>query len=348
MQRTTKVAAALAAAFTLGACVDGATPKARVTEPEVLADFVSVSASCTNSAFSGYRRNALDYSSLRNDPVGDLVSTLGKATTDAARKTAAMNVLARLDEIRSTGLAKLPIDGAKAAVAAIGCGRLLTTGIPTDAQMASAMDLGPDGGVFEVVGGPGDTRTGAAIAPGAATKWGAEPYLANASLASVNRISDWATAFPTERVLLYAFRIPNLTGFEGIPLDPSSVVFDMSTAPLIDPVANTVNIFVCAGDDFSRIQSRQFIMTPWEPRYCQGAAPLASQNASEGFGSKLLAWITPKPAYASMLLIGTGGVKSGWSPKGLVRPAVNSFVLELVTPMQDASLSTNGGSFDAR
>ena len=174
MQRKMNVAVAIATALAVAACADGAASKARVTEPEVSADFVSVAVSCTNSAYSSYKRSAGDYSSQRNDPVVTLFGVLQKATTTSARKQAALDILARLDVIRSTGLAKSSLDGGKAAVAAIGCGELGTP--PSDALMASAMDLGPDGGVFKMVGGSGDVGTAAVVAAGATPAWGAEPY----------------------------------------------------------------------------------------------------------------------------------------------------------------------------
>ena len=333
MQRKMNVAVAIATALAVAACADGAASKARVTEPEVSADFVSVAVSCTNSAYASYKRTAGDYSSQRNDPVVTLFGVLQKATTTSARKQAALDILARLDVIRSTGLAKSSLDGGKAAVAAIGCGELGTP--PSDALMASAMDLGPDGGVFKMVGGSGDVGTAAVVAAGATPAWGAEPY----NTASVDHVATWESAFPNDRVLLYAYRIPTLTGFEGIPLLPPSVAFDMTTAPKVDPIANSLNIFVCAGDSQSRIQSRQFIMTPWAPRYCSTLPDVASNSAQQGFGSQLLAWLSPKPLFASMILIGTGGVKSGWSPKGLVQVDRNLLFIELAQPLVDVQLS---------
>ena len=116
----------------------------------------------------------------------------------------------------------------------------------------------------------------------------------------------------------------------------------------MDPVENSVNIFVCAGESQSRIQSRQFILSPWTPRHCLGLPSLTSGAADQGFGSQLLAWLSPKPLYASMILIGTGGVKSGWSPKGLVKVDPNMLFIELVEPIAAASLANGAISIKVK
>ena len=313
-----QVATALAAvALILAACADDTTSASLATAPEVAAK-VAAPAACSYSDIS---RSARAYTSS-TDPLLELIRVMSQATET---QSAALDVLARMAAVRDAGLAGLPADGAAVATGVFRCAAF--SPVPSEAELTALLATDGSGGIFAVRGGPGDPTT-PAVVPSAMPQWGAEP----------GGGQTWAASFG-QRSLLYAYRIAFSSFTQEKPalltpgsLDEPGTAFEMNTVPAIAALPNPLLVGVCVDDPSSyRMQSVSTIVALQTLSFCDGLASRATEEGSlRELGGRLLAFLAPRPAYAATMLIGgTGGLISGFSPKGAVDVATGQIQLVL-------------------
>ena len=91
--------------------------------------------------------------------------------------------------------------------------------------------------------------------------------------------------------------------------------FEISSVPKVAPLLAPLIVGVCVDNPSSyRLQNVQAIVALNPLSFCA----TTTSSAPQSLGERLLAWVTPKPAYAAAFLGGTGGLISGFSPKGAV------------------------------
>lgn len=319
-------ALAIAVAASLSACTDAAPPPSSAVAPQALQPSSAIGANATCD-YNAITLAAQTYTSP-NDPVVGLIATLQQVSN---KGPAALDVLARLAAVRDAGQANNPANGANAASGVFACANW--SPVPSLSNLTAALATNGSGGLFAVRGGPNDSPS-PVVALNAVPAWGSEPQ-SNES---------WSSSLGQRR-LVFAFRVPLPTFTNENPALPSSpppgatgTGFEISTVPFVNPPPRPLVMGVCVDNPTSyRLQSNDRILALLPLTFCSGSFTSAERDAS--LGARLLAWLLPKTANAAVFLGGTGGLPSGFSPKGAID--VNTGGVKLVISGVPSSIKVN-------
>ncbi|MEO7964067.1 MAG: hypothetical protein ABIT38_09185, partial [Gemmatimonadaceae bacterium] len=294
----------------LAACTDGARPSAVVTAPE--AQFATASATCDYAAIT---TSATLYTSP-NDPIVALIAALQQASNKVA---AGLDVLARVAAVRDAGQAHNATDGAAVVSGVFACANL--TQVPATNFIASALATDGTGGIFQVRGGPNDPSS-PTLALAALPAWGAEPQTSE----------TWSSSLGQRRlVIAYRIALASWTrenpALPNTPAPGNGTAFEISTVPYVNPPPHPLVMGVCVDHPASyRLQTNDRIVALIPLSFCSGQVSRAKPN--ESLLARLLSLVLPTPANAALFLGGTGGLPSGFSPKGAID--VNTGAVRLV------------------
>ncbi len=250
---------------------------------------------------------------------------------------AGFNTLRRIADARNAGITGAAATGANLASGILRC--MSATPLPTLTELTNALDGGPGGGIFQVLGGPTDP-TGPAISPNALPRWGAEPQPGQ----------TWATSSGGGRFLLYAYRLVFATFTQEDPalLNPASTdeegtAFEMRSIPA-NLLTHLPLVGVCVDDpDRYRVQWVQNILTLQQVNFCDTSTLTASPGAERGVlaaARRAFEWLAPKPLHAAALAVGgTAGLPSGFTPFGAVAIEAKNVGL-VIDPIPDGNRYT--------
>lgn len=288
--------------------------------------------------FTAMRRDARSYLSS-NDPILDILRALQDAVR-AGNQTLAydtgLNALARMAEARNLGITNAPSAGASLALGILTCIDVPKPW-PTLAELTNTLGTDPNGGIFQILGGPNDPF-GAAVATSASPRWGAEPQPGK----------TWANSTGA-RFLLYAYRITfgSFTSENPALLNPGSTdefgtAFEMRTIPA-GILTHYPLVGVCVeNEDRYRMQWTQNILALQQVNFCDATTSSATHGGSRVLAAarRALEWLAPTPLHASAFIVGgTGGLPSGFTPFGAVD--INAAAIQLtIDPIPDGSRTT--------
>jgi hypothetical protein len=324
----------VAVASVAGACADAG--RGGPTSIPRDAQLAVLPAGCDLSALHG---DATSYLSA-GDPIHNLINVLGEwlgLGNQPKALDSGLNALRRIATARNAGITNAPATGASLATGILTC--MSASPLPSLAELTNTLDTGPNGGVFEVLGGITDPA-GAAISPNALPRWGAEPQPGQ----------TWATSSGNTRFLLFAYRVTFSTFTQEDPalLNPGSTdeegtAFEMRSIPA-SLLTHHPLVGVCVEDpDRYRVQWVQNILTLQQVNFCDPSTSTASAPGQHGVlavARRALGWLAPKPLHASALAVGgTAGLPSGFTPFGAVKIEAGEVGL-VIDPIADGNRFT--------